>query len=110
MALRDERCGVCGPDTPRLSPAEVSALLIELPEWQVEGVTLVRQRRYRDFAAALRDAVAIGAVAEAEGHHPDLHVAWGRLRITVSTHAVRGLTRADFVLAAKIDAVLGGRG
>ena len=52
-------------------------------------------------------AVRIGFVAEIEGHHPDLHVHWGRLVIDLTTHAAKGLTRNDFVLAAKIDRLLG---
>jgi 4a-hydroxytetrahydrobiopterin dehydratase len=51
-------------------------------------------------------AVRIGYIAEAEGHHPDLHVHWGRLVIDLTTHAAKGLTRNDFVLAAKIDHIL----
>ena len=55
------------------------------------------------FARALEFANKVGAIAEAEGHHPDLYVAWGKCRVEVWTHKVDGLTESDFILAAKID-------
>ena len=58
---------------------------------------------YRPFAGALDFANRVGAIAEAEGHHPDLLVAWGRVEVTIWTHKINGLTESDFILAAKID-------
>lgn len=107
MSLADERCGACGPGTPHASDAERAAWSAELPGWTVADGRLVRALTLPDFASAYAHVAAIAAIAEAEGHHPDLAFGWGYLRVSVHTHAVRGLTRADFVLAAKIARALG---
>jgi 4a-hydroxytetrahydrobiopterin dehydratase len=109
VALREERCEACHGGTPTVRGAEVQALKAELdPGWEVaeDETRLRRQVRVGDFGAALAAAVRVGMVAESQGHHPDLTVAWGRLGIELWTHAVSGLTRTDFVLAAHIDAAL----
>ncbi|MHB8717720.1 MAG: 4a-hydroxytetrahydrobiopterin dehydratase [Candidatus Dormibacteria bacterium] len=109
MALRAERCEACSARTPTLTPDQIRDLLGELDiAWAVNGAGhLQRDVDVDDFATALALAVRCGMVAESEGHHPDLTVSWGRLRIEVWTHAVGALTRADMVLAAHLDAVIG---
>jgi 4a-hydroxytetrahydrobiopterin dehydratase len=80
------------------------------PGWQVvEEHHLERRIKVPDFAASLALANEIGALAEREGHHPDLLVRWGELEIRLWTHAIDGLTESDFVLAAKIDRLAGER-
>ena len=76
--------------------------------WDVVGGHEKLRRRVKtaDFGASMALAVRIGFIAETEGHHPDLHVHWGRVVIDLTTHAAKGLTRNDFVLAAKIDRIL----
>ena len=64
---------------------------------------LARTFRFPDFAKALRFVNRIGELAEAEGHHPDIHLAWGMVKVEIHTHKIDGLTESDFVLAAKID-------
>ena len=89
-----------------LTEDEVRTLAADIaPGWEVVGGTEKIRRRFStaDFGESMALAVRIGFVAEAEGHHPDLHVHWGRLVVDVTTHAAKGLTRNDFVLAAKID-------
>ena len=111
MTLADERCEVCRPGTPHLSDEEASGLAAEIDvDWEVVGGHEKLRRRVKtaDFGDSMSRAVRIGFVAEAEGHHPDLHVHWGRLVVDVTTHAAKGLTRSDFVLAAKIDRILAG--
>ena len=106
MGLGDERCGACDRDTPRLDDDTVRTYLAELdPAWSVTGDRLTRTWRFPDFAQGLALVNAIGAIAESEGHHPDLWLAWGRVRVELQTHAIGGLSRADFVLAAKVDAL-----
>src|SRR5579862_2837109 len=109
MSLRTERCEACNARTPTLSAGEQRELMRELDlAWEVnDSGHLQRSVTVDDFASALALAVRCGMVAESEGHHPDLTVAWGRLDIELWTHAVRGLTRADMVLAAHLDVVLG---
>lgn len=109
MTLASERCEVCRPGMPHLEDAEAAALLGEIDAaWEIAGghEKLTRRVKTSDFGASMALAVRIGYAAEAEGHHPDLHVHWGRLVIDLTTHAANGLTRNDFVLAAKIDALL----
>jgi 4a-hydroxytetrahydrobiopterin dehydratase len=89
-------------------PAERAAsLLVELKDWKIEQSggheELVKAYRFPDFVQAVEFVNRITPVAEAEGHHPDLLVTWGRVRVQLWTHAARGLTENDFVLAAKID-------
>jgi len=90
---------------PPLEPVEIERLMEELGgDWRVErGHHLEREYRFPDFATALAFTNRVGALAEAEGHHPDIHLAWGSVRITIWTHEIDGLTESDFVLAAKID-------
>jgi len=78
-------------------------------DWKVvDGHHLERQFDFPDFASALSLTNQIGAIAEEQGHHPDLYLAWGKLRVSTWTHAIDGLTRSDFVLAAKIDEAAAG--
>jgi 4a-hydroxytetrahydrobiopterin dehydratase len=64
---------------------------------------LERAVRFPDFAKALEFANRVGALAEAAGHHPDIHISWGMCTIETWTHDVDGLTEKDFSLAAKVD-------
>ena len=77
------------------------------PEWKVSDDELEIRRvfKFKDFAGALAFTNRIGAIAEQEGHHPDLGVSWGKLDVRLSTHAIGGLSENDFILARKIDAL-----
>lgn len=104
--LADRRCAPCNKGTPALTQAEYEPLLSELEDWEViSGDRLARDFRFKDFAQALAFVNRVGELAEAEGHHPDVRLAWGRVGIELWTHAIDGLSEADFVLAAKIDRV-----
>lgn len=105
--LADEKCIPCRGGVPALKGEELSALARELGGgWNVaEEHHLEKTFTFGDFAQALSFTNAIGAIAEREGHHPDIYLAWGKVRVTIWTHKVDGLTRSDFVLAAKIDSI-----
>lgn len=105
--LTQKRCVPCTVGVPPLSRDEQLALLEQLGgNWRiVAGHHLERELRFDDFRSALAYVNRVGALAEAEGHHPDLTLAWGRVGITIWTHKIDGLSEADFVLAAKIDAL-----
>lgn len=107
MDLAKRSCEACEGGIPALHPDEVAFLMEQIPSWQeVEG-WIVRNLELKDFAAALATVNQIGALAEQEGHHPDLLIhGYRNLRIRMQTHAVEGLTENDFILAAKIDRVL----
>jgi 4a-hydroxytetrahydrobiopterin dehydratase len=89
-----------------LAPAEIAELSKQVPNWRLApgGKRIRREWRVRDFASALDFFNQIGAVADAEDHHPDLHLTGYRnVAIELSTHAIGGLSENDFILAAKID-------
>lgn len=90
--------------------ATVQEMLAELGSgWQVNDQGhLERLYAFANFARALEFANAVGAIAESEGHHPDLYIAWGKCRIEVWTHKINGLTESDFTLAAKADRAFDG--
>jgi 4a-hydroxytetrahydrobiopterin dehydratase len=111
MGLADQQCVPCRGGVPPLPAERSAALLRELePGWVLnERGHLLRGYEFRDFAAALDFANRVGAIAEQQGHHPDLHVAWGRCGVEIWTHKIDGLTESDFFLAAKIDRAFAGR-
>jgi len=96
-----------------VSAAEAEALRREVSDWSVvdrDGIArLERVFTFPDFAAALAFTDRVGALADAQRHHPALLTEWGRVTVTWWTHAIRGLHRNDFVMAAKTDALHGSR-
>ena len=103
--LAQQTCQPCRRGAPPLSSGEQAPLLEQLdPAWAVvDGHHLARSYAFPDFAHALAYTNAVGALAEQQNHHPDIHLAWGKVGIEIWTHAIDGLQRADFVLAAKCD-------
>ena len=94
----------CHGGVPRLRGEDVAALLRQLDGWEaVEEHHLTKDYKFANFADALAFVNRVGAVAEAEGHHPDISFGWGYARIKIYTHAIGGLSESDFILAAKID-------
>jgi 4a-hydroxytetrahydrobiopterin dehydratase len=101
MSLADLHCR---PNAPLLSGAELEKLREQLAGWKTPGDRrLSKTFLFPDFRAALDFVNRIGVIAEDEGHHPDLLLAWGRVEVTTSTHDAGGLTENDFILAARID-------
>lgn len=103
--LAREKCVPCRGGEPALQGPLLRELEAQLGSgWQViAGHHLQKELEFLDFAGGLKFVNKVGALAEEEGHHPDLFLTWGRVRITIYTHKVDGLTRSDFILAAKID-------
>lgn len=115
-ALAQATCEACGPHSPRVTEDEAAEYQREIPEWENverEGVRrLERSFTFPDFASALAFTNAVGALAEAEGHHPSLQTEWGKVMVAWWTHAIRGLHKNDFIMAARTDdayAKAGGR-
>ena len=112
-ALAGERCVACRPDAPRMTPEEIGALTREIPEWSVverDGIPrLERVFSFANFVEALAFTNAVGSLAEAAGHHPALTTEWGRVTVAWWTHAIAGLHRNDFVMAARTDDCDAGR-
>jgi 4a-hydroxytetrahydrobiopterin dehydratase len=103
-SLVSEKCVPCRGGVSPLKGDELAALGRELgSSWRiVEEHHLEKEFSFPDFAKALEFTNRVGAIAEAEGHHPDIYLAWGKVRVTIWTHKIDGLTRSDFVLGAKI--------
>jgi 4a-hydroxytetrahydrobiopterin dehydratase len=102
--LASKTCVPCKGDVPALKGAELQALSHQLPNWEVVNEHhLHRIFKFPDFVKALAFVNRVGAIAEEQGHHPDILLTWGKAEITIWTHAVNGLTESDFILAAKID-------
>jgi 4a-hydroxytetrahydrobiopterin dehydratase len=104
--LTRKRCVPCEGGVPALDPAAVADLRAALhPDWQLsaDGQWLLRELRFPGYPRTVGFVNALAWIAEAEGHHPDLEVSYGRVLVKWSTHAVGGLTENDFICAAKTD-------
>ena len=105
--LAERRCVRCEPGTPQLDGPAATAMAAEVPGWEVKDVdghpVLTRTYKFKGFMPGVEMVHRIAAIAEAEGHHPDISLGWGYLTIQLWTHAAGGLTENDFILAAKVD-------
>jgi len=103
--LASRRCVPCKGGVPPLRGAALAGLQRELGgDWRVVGEHhLECEYRFPDFREALAFVNRVGEMAEDQNHHPDVHLAWGRVRITIWTHKIDGLTESDFVFAARCD-------
>jgi 4a-hydroxytetrahydrobiopterin dehydratase len=107
--LAQRHCRELPAGTPALSDADRRALLEQVPGWSVDGERLRRDYSFPDFVTALDFVNRVGAVAEEEGHHPDLQLGYGRVGVELWTHSVGGLSENDFILAARVNALPAGR-
>ncbi len=102
--LADKQCAPCRGGTPALKGINLQNLHESVPEWSVLNEHhLRREFRFPDFKQALDFVNRVGAIAEEQGHHPDILLMWGKVEITLWTHKINGLTESDFIMAAKID-------
>ncbi len=106
--LSKRTCVPCRGGVPALRGAQITPLHKQLTGWDViDESRLAKSYSFPDFVTALAFVNRIGDLAEQQGHHPDICLAWGRVDITIWTHKINGLTESDFVLAAKIDELPG---
>ncbi len=104
--LAAAHCAACEGDAPKLTPREIEQRLSQVSGWRLaaDGSRICRDWQVEDFAAGIEFFNRVAAVAEAEDHHPDLHLeGYRKVSIELSTHAVGGLSQNDFIFAAKID-------
>ena len=103
MSLAEKNCVPCRGGVPPLKGEELRKMQAQLPGWQVvDEHHLSKTYLFSDFRTALDFVNRVGAVAEEQGHHPDLYLAWGKVEVKTWTHKIDGLTESDFILAAKI--------
>ena len=106
--LAKQECIPCRGGVPPLAGAELAGFQERLGgDWNVvEGRHLEKVYKFDDFRQALDFTVKVGEMAEQQDHHPDIYLAWGRVKVIIWTHKIDGLTESDFVFAAKSDALL----
>lgn len=102
--LADKKCVPCRGGIPPLKGKELEKFHQSVPKWTVTNSHHIhREFRFPDFKLALEFVNRVGELAEEQGHHPDILLAWGKAEITLWTHKIDGLTESDFIMAAKID-------
>lgn len=105
--LTERKCGPCEGGSRPLAGEALRALHQRLGgDWKVvDEHHLECEYPFPDFRTALAFTNRVGELAELEGHHPDIHLSWGKVRLVVWTHSINGLSENDFILAAKVDAL-----
>lgn len=103
-SLTAKRCMPCEAGTPPMPPEDAERMAAQVPGWDLkpEEQKLARRFKFADFKQAMAFVNRVADLAEAEGHHPDIHISWNRVRLELTTHAIKGLSENDFILAAKI--------
>lgn len=108
--LAAKSCVPCREGVAPLKGDAITRLAEQLPGWNVVGEHhLLRRFNFPDFKTALEFVNRAGAIAESEGHHPDLLLSWGYVEAKIYTHKIGGLSESDFILAAKLDQAYSGR-
>jgi 4a-hydroxytetrahydrobiopterin dehydratase len=105
--LAQKKCVACESTRAPFSREEAEILLKQIHGWTLSGDSrwLSKEFKFNDFAGAMKFANDVAAIAESEGHHPDLQISWGKAVVELTTHNIKGLSENDFILAAKIDAI-----
>lgn len=104
--LADRTCVPCRGGSQALGGDELRSLYAQIYDWRlIDDARLRKTFKFPDFAGALDFVNRVGEIAERQGHHPDIHLAWGKADIELYTHKIGGLSESDFILAAKIDAI-----
>jgi 4a-hydroxytetrahydrobiopterin dehydratase len=108
--LAKQKCQACRKDAPLVTPEEIEQLKPQIPDWQIIDVDgelhLQKLYKFPDFKSALAFTDRVGEEAEKEGHHPALLTEWGKVTVSWWTHAISGLHKNDFIMAAKTDEIV----
>jgi 4a-hydroxytetrahydrobiopterin dehydratase len=108
MKLIEETCEACRSGVYPLSAEEAEEMLEVVPMWTLKGGSIEREFEFKDFQEAMAFVDKVADIAEAEDHHPDMCVYYDKVRIELCTHKVNGLSKNDFIVAAKVDKLVGG--
>lgn len=106
--LTNAKCVPCEGGVDPMNKMEAEAMLgFHIPDWKISDDTksIEKEFTFKDFKEALAFVNKVGEIAESEGHHPDIELGWGKVKITLTTHAIDGLSQNDFIVAAKINAI-----
>lgn len=104
--LKDRSCVPCRGGIAPLSREKAEAYLQETPDWQLESNKITREFTFKDFKSAMAFVNNVAKIAEDQGHHPDIQIHWNKVALSLYTHKINGLHENDFILAAKIDALV----
>ena len=107
MDLTKKKCVPCEGGVPPMKPEEALKLQQQVKGWMlltISGIhNLEKKFKFKDFVEAMKFVNKVAVLAEKEGHHPDITINWNRVTLQLSTHAIKGLSENDFIMAAKID-------
>jgi 4a-hydroxytetrahydrobiopterin dehydratase len=108
MSLTAKACVPCQGGIPPLAEDQARDYQGEVPDWTLthDATRIERRFSFPDFAAALAFVNQVSALAEGEGHHPDITFGWGYAEVVFYTHKIKGLHENDFIMAAKVDALV----
>lgn len=106
MDLSQKKCAPCEAGTPPLEESKVNELLKQVTAWNLKEGHLYKKFKFRNFVEAIKFVNSIAEIAENEGHHPDFCVRYNKVEIELFTHAIKGLSENDFIMAAKIDKLI----
>lgn len=108
-ALASKQCAACRIGAPLVTPLEIDKFKPQIPEWEIIEVAGINQLRrtfkFKNFNEALSFTNKVGAIADAEDHHPAILTEWGKVTVTWWSHKINGLHVNDFIMAAKTDAL-----
>jgi 4a-hydroxytetrahydrobiopterin dehydratase len=106
VKLAEKSCVSCHGGVPPLTSEQIAVLLPDVQGWNVvDNHHLVKNYKFRNFTEALGFVNRVGAIADEQNHHPDISLAWGKVKIEIWTHKINGLTESDFIFAAKVDEI-----
>ena len=113
MDLTQQKCVACEGGVMPFNKVEAEVLMAQIPGWELvqsnygtDPKMIKKNYTFKNFAEALAFVNKVGAIAETEQHHPDIELGWGKVNITLSTHAIGGLSQNDFIVAAKISEIV----
>lgn len=102
----NQKCVPCEGDYPPLTKEQAEKELTQLNGWKLDGETQIEKKfTFKDFKEAMQFVNKVADIAESEGHHPDIEIKYNKVGIELTTHAIKGLSVNDFILAAKIDTI-----
>ena len=107
MDLTKKKCVPCEGGIPKMMPAEALKMQQHVKDWAlltINGIHNLEKRfKFKDFVEAMKFVNKVAVLAEKEGHHPDIIINWNKVKLQLSTHAIKGLSENDFIITAKID-------
>jgi 4a-hydroxytetrahydrobiopterin dehydratase len=104
--LANKRCAPCDGNTPPVSRRDAQKYLKEIPGWKLTGDSVAKEFLFRSYLKGLKFAYSLGKVAEEQNHRPDILIGWRKVRVTLTTHDIKGLSENDFIMAAKAEKIL----